>query len=117
MEQYFPAGGYIAHITVYLRFEPAKDPSVQRVRLGLTDTRLAEYVCFGRQILPVAADFTVPQSGTDHARSFTRSEPRGPVRRQDSRQPLRDHRQRAVGSGEDPADIDSWSRFERRGMA
>jgi hypothetical protein len=61
LEQYFPAGGYVAPITVYLRFD-ADDPSksTERVRIGLTDTRLQEYVCFGAQTLPVAADFTAP---------------------------------------------------------
>jgi pimeloyl-ACP methyl ester carboxylesterase len=61
LEQYFPAGGYIAPITVYLRFDPDDSQvSAERVRVGLADTRLAEHVCFGRQTLPVAADFTVP---------------------------------------------------------
>src|SRR5260221_3032802 len=67
LEQYFPSGGYIAPITVYLRFasdalsispDPQSEP--ERVRVGLADTRLAEFVCFGRQTLPVAADFTAP---------------------------------------------------------
>ena len=77
LEQYFPAGGYIAPITVYLRFDP-DDPaiSVERVRVGLADTRLAEYVCFGRQTLPVAADFTAPyavQVSRDHSRAAVRA--------------------------------------------
>ena len=42
LEQYFPAGGYIAPITVYLRFDP-DDPtfSAGRVRVGLADARSA----------------------------------------------------------------------------
>jgi pimeloyl-ACP methyl ester carboxylesterase len=67
LEQYFPAGGYIAPITVYLRFasgdwsmSPDAQKQPERVRVGLADTRLAEYVCFGKQTLPVAADFTTP---------------------------------------------------------
>ncbi len=78
LEQYFPSGGYIAPITVYLRFasdalsispDPLSEP--ERVRVGLADTRLAEFVCFGRQTLPVAADFTAPyavQITRDHSR-------------------------------------------------
>ena len=74
LEQYFPSGGYIAPITVYLRFTP--DGSAQRVRIGLADTRLAESVCFGRQTLPVAADFTAPyavQITRDHSRAAVRA--------------------------------------------
>jgi pimeloyl-ACP methyl ester carboxylesterase len=83
LEQYFPAGGYIAPITVYLRFgsddlNTSPDPlsPAERVRVGLTDTRLAEYVCFGRQTLPVAADFTAPyavQITRDHSRAAGRA--------------------------------------------
>jgi pimeloyl-ACP methyl ester carboxylesterase len=77
LETYFPAGGYIAPITVFLRFDP-DDPSVDagRVRIGLADTRLAGYVCFGRQTLPVAADFTAPyavQITRDHLRAAGRA--------------------------------------------
>jgi Alpha/beta hydrolase family len=77
LEQYFPAGGYIAPITAYLRFDP-DDPAIsaERVRIGLADTRLAEYVCFGRQTLPVAADFTAPyavQVTRDHSRAAGRA--------------------------------------------
>jgi len=83
LEQYFPPGGYIAPITVYLRF-PSGDLSIspepeirpERVRVGLADTRLAEYVCFGRQTLPVAADFTAPyavQITRDHSRAAGRA--------------------------------------------
>jgi hypothetical protein len=77
LERYFPAGGYIAPITVYLRFAP-DDPAVttDRVRIGLADTRLAEHVCFARQTLPVAADFTAPyavQITRDHARAAVRA--------------------------------------------
>jgi hypothetical protein len=77
LEQYFPAGGYIAPITVYLRFDP-DDPvaATERVRIGLADTRLEEYVCFGRQSLPVAADFTAPyavQITRDHSRAAGRA--------------------------------------------
>lgn len=77
LEQYFPAGGYIAPITVYLRFD--SDDSTMaagRARIGLADTRLAEYVCFGRQTLPVAADFTAPyavQVTRDHSRAASRA--------------------------------------------
>jgi pimeloyl-ACP methyl ester carboxylesterase len=73
LEAYFPAGGYIAPITVYLRFD--SEPA-ERVRVGLADTRLAEYVCFGRQTLPVAADFTAPyavQITRDHSRAAVRA--------------------------------------------
>jgi pimeloyl-ACP methyl ester carboxylesterase len=73
LEPYFPAGGYIAPITVYLRFD--SEPA-ERVRVGLADTRLAEYVCFGRQTLPVAADFTAPyavQITRDHSRAAVRA--------------------------------------------
>lgn len=73
LERYFPAGGYIAPITVYLRFD--SEPA-ERVRVGLADTRMAEYVCFGRQILPVAADFTAPyavQITRDHSRAAVRA--------------------------------------------
>jgi pimeloyl-ACP methyl ester carboxylesterase len=89
LEQFFPAGGYIAPITVYLRFDPddgnippdAPPPAervkpAERVRIGLADTRLAEYVCFGRQTLPVAADFTAPyavQVTRDHSRAAGRA--------------------------------------------
>jgi pimeloyl-ACP methyl ester carboxylesterase len=74
LEPYFPAGGYIAPITVYLRFDSGQP--AERVRVGLADTRLAEYVCFGRQTLPVAADFTAPyavQITRDHARAAVRA--------------------------------------------
>ncbi len=83
LEQYFPSGGYIAPITVYLRFasdalsispDPQSEP--ERVRVGLADTRLAEFVCFGRQTLPVAADFTAPyavQITRDHSRAAVRA--------------------------------------------
>jgi pimeloyl-ACP methyl ester carboxylesterase len=74
LEHYFPAGGYIAPITVYLRFDSVE--SAPRVRVGLADTRLAEYVCFGRQTLPVAADFTAPyavQITRDHSRAAVRA--------------------------------------------
>jgi pimeloyl-ACP methyl ester carboxylesterase len=61
LERYFPAGGYEAPITVYLRFDPDdSNQTTERVRIGLADTRLDEYVCFGTQTLPVAADFTAP---------------------------------------------------------
>ncbi|HWX29392.1 MAG TPA: alpha/beta fold hydrolase [Steroidobacteraceae bacterium] len=84
LEQFFPAGGYIAPITVYLRFDPddgnippdAAHRPAERVRVGLADTRLAEYVCFGRQTLPVAADFTAPyavQVTRDHSRAAARA--------------------------------------------
>src|SRR6266403_487343 len=83
LEQYFPAGGYIAPITVYLRFatdDLSNSPDLQsqpeRVRVGLADTRLAEYVCFGRQTLPVAADFTAPYAveiTRDHSRAAGRA--------------------------------------------
>ncbi len=84
LERYFPSGGYIAPITVYLRFDPdeptlSPDPPSrrpERVRVGLADTRLAEYVCFGRQTLPVAADFTAPyavQITRDHSRAAGRA--------------------------------------------
>src|SRR5882724_12435495 len=83
LEQYFPSGGYIAPITVYLRFDSgdlsiSQDPRSQpeRVRVGLADTQLAESVCFGRQILPVAADFTAPyavQITRDHSRAAVRA--------------------------------------------
>jgi pimeloyl-ACP methyl ester carboxylesterase len=83
LERYFPSGGYLAPITVYLRFDP-DDPGasnlaaqpVERVRIGLADTRLAEYVCFDRQTLPVAADFTAPyaiQITRDHSRAEARA--------------------------------------------
>ncbi len=43
------------------RFDPDDSNNApERVRIGLSDTRLAEFVCFGRQTLPVAADFTAP---------------------------------------------------------
>lgn len=77
LEQYFPAGGYIAPITVYLRFDTDRaQAAAQRVRVGLADTRLAEQVCFGRQTLPVAADFTAPyavQITRDHSRAEGRA--------------------------------------------
>jgi hypothetical protein len=77
LEQYFPAGGYVAPITVYLRFEPdTENRSVERVRIGLADTRLQEYVCFGTQTLPVAADFTTPyavQISRDRSRAAGRA--------------------------------------------
>jgi pimeloyl-ACP methyl ester carboxylesterase len=84
LEAYFPAGGYIAPITVYLRFDPddsivspdVADKPAERVRVGLADTRLAEFVCFGRQTLPVAADFTAPyavQITRDHSRAAARA--------------------------------------------
>lgn len=61
LEQFFPAGGYVAPITVYLRFEADdSNQAPERVRIGLADARLQEYVCFGTQTLPVAADFTAP---------------------------------------------------------
>jgi pimeloyl-ACP methyl ester carboxylesterase len=77
LERYFPAGGYVAPISVYLRFD-ADDPttSSERVRIGLTDTRLQEYICFGTQTLPVAADFTAPyavQITRDHSRAAGRA--------------------------------------------
>jgi pimeloyl-ACP methyl ester carboxylesterase len=77
LEQYFPAGGYIAPITVYLRFDPEDSTDAAgRVRIGLADTRLAESICFGRQTLPVAADFTAPyavQITRDHSRAASRA--------------------------------------------
>ncbi len=84
LERYFPAGGYVAPITIYLRFDPNVVPlgtnvanqSTERVRIGLADTRLQEYVCLGTQTLPVAADFTAPyavQISHDRSRAAGRA--------------------------------------------
>ncbi len=118
LERYFPAGGYIAPITAYLRFDP-DDPtaSAERVRVGLADARLAEYVCFGQQSLPVAADFTAPYARANHTRSFAGRGPCGAVRQQRARQPAGDHHQRPLGSFQDSAGPDSWSRVQRRSLA
>lgn len=60
LETYLPAGGYTAPLTTYLRFDPADAPGQERVRVALVDTRRTEHVCFGRQRVPIAADFTAP---------------------------------------------------------
>jgi pimeloyl-ACP methyl ester carboxylesterase len=77
LERYFPPGGYVAPVTVYLRFGADDMPiSSERVRIGLADARLAEFVCFGAQTLPVAADFTAPyavQISRDHSRAAGRA--------------------------------------------
>jgi pimeloyl-ACP methyl ester carboxylesterase len=77
LERYFPAGGYTAPVTVYLRFEPAArtgDP--ERALIGVVDSRNVENVCFSGQSLPIAADFTAPyahQIAQDRSRKAGRA--------------------------------------------
>jgi pimeloyl-ACP methyl ester carboxylesterase len=60
LEAYLPAGGYTAPMTTYLHFDPQDAPGPERVRVALVDARSTDHVCFGRQRVPIAADFTAP---------------------------------------------------------